>query len=209
MFRARPTPRVVVWVFERLTRGARRAVALAQEQARGLRHNYIGTEHLLLGLLQDGDDAGVAGRVFASLGVTADDVALEPGEGLSPGHIPFTPQAKKVLELGLRESLNLGHNYVGTEHLLLALPRDGECAAAKVLARLGIGREVLRALVLDELCGEPLFNARAKLTVSRPPGVSVYEFVKQAVGEIVGSTSERSAAASLLRDFADLIDPDK
>src|ERR1700751_4091996 len=107
-------------MFERFTDRARRVVVLAQEEARMLNHNYIGTEHILLGLIHEGE--GVAAKALESLGI-----ALEGGRQQAPsGHIPFTPRAKKVLELSLREALQLGHNYIGTEHILLGLIREGE-----------------------------------------------------------------------------------
>ena len=116
-------------MFERFTDRARRVVVLAQEEARLLNHNYIGTEHLLLGLIYEGE--GVAARVLESLDVSLADARAEVEEiighgGQSPsGHIPFTPRAKKVLEMALREALKLGHNYIGTEHILLGLIGEG------------------------------------------------------------------------------------
>lgn len=124
----RYTPGRLLWrvaVFERFTDRARRVVVLAQEEARLLNHNYIGTEHILLGLIHEGE--GVAAKALESLGISLEGVRQQVEEiigqgGASPsGHIPFTPRAKKVLELSLREALQLGHNYIGTEHLLLAL----------------------------------------------------------------------------------------
>ncbi|MET0628989.1 MAG: Clp protease N-terminal domain-containing protein, partial [Acidimicrobiia bacterium] len=133
-------------MFERFTDRARRVVVLAQEEARLLHHNYIGTEHILLGLIHEGD--GVAAKALASLGVSLDDVRVQvqaivkPGASMPSGHIPFTPRAKKVLELSLREAMQLGHNYIGTEHILLGLAREAQGVAAQVLANLGadIGR---------------------------------------------------------------------
>lgn len=125
-------------MFERFTARARRVVVHAQEEARRLQHNYIGTEHLLLGLLREPD--GVASVVLERLGLTLDDarhyVADQIGPGKKPaktGHIPFTPRAKKVLELALREAIQLGHNYIGTEHLLLGLVREGDGVGAQIL----------------------------------------------------------------------------
>jgi ATP-dependent Clp protease ATP-binding subunit ClpC len=134
-------------VFERFTDRARRVVVLAQEEARLLNHNYIGTEHILLGLIHEGE--GVAAKALESLGISLEKVRQQVeeiiGAGQSPpsGHIPFTPRAKKVLELSLREALQLGHNYIGTEHILLGLIREGEGVAAQVLVKLGadLGRE--------------------------------------------------------------------
>jgi ATP-dependent Clp protease ATP-binding subunit ClpC len=128
-------------MFERFTERARRVVVLAQEEARTLHHNYIGTEHILLALLHEGE--GVAAKALKSLGISLVAVRQEveeligQGDELLAGHIPFTPRAKKVLELSLRESLQLGHNYIGTEHILLGLIREGDGVAAQVLVRLG------------------------------------------------------------------------
>jgi ATP-dependent Clp protease ATP-binding subunit ClpA len=127
----------------------------AQEQARRLRHDYIGTEHLLLGLLDERD--GIAARALAALGVTEaavnDRIAklVPAGTAEPPGHIPFTPRAKKVLELALREALGLNHNYIGTEHIALGLVREGEGAAARVLAELGVDLAGLRQQVINLL----------------------------------------------------------
>jgi ATP-dependent Clp protease ATP-binding subunit ClpC len=124
-------------VFERFTERARQVVVLAQDEARALKHNYIGTEHILLGLLRE--EEGLAAPVLESLGVTVEEVRAQvarlvgQGEEVTTGQIPFTPRAKKVLELGLREALSLGHNYIGTEHLLLALIRENEGVAARIL----------------------------------------------------------------------------
>src|SRR5215210_7659636 len=107
-------------MFERFTDRARRVVVLAQEEARMLNHNYIGTEHILLGLIHEGE--GVAAKALESLGISLEGVRQQAPSG----HIPFTPRAKKVLELSLREALQLGHNYIGTEHILLGLIREGE-----------------------------------------------------------------------------------
>ena len=144
-------------MFERFTDRARRAVVLSQEEARRLNHNYIGTEHLLLGLLHE--EEGVAAKALKRLDVSIEDARARVEEiigqgGSSPsGHIPFTPRAKKVLELSLREALQLGHNYVGTEHLLLGLVREGEGVAAQVLAQLGIDLSRVRQEVIQVLSG--------------------------------------------------------
>src|ERR1051325_4300664 len=118
--------RGAIGMFERFTDRARRVVVLAQEEARMLSHNYIGTEHILLGLIHEGE--GVAAKALESLGISLEAVRAQV-EAPS-GHIPFTPRAKKVLELSLREALQLGHNYIGTEHILLGLIREGEGVAA-------------------------------------------------------------------------------
>jgi len=144
-------------MFERFTEKARRVVVYAQEEAKKLNQNYIGTEHLLLGLIREDD--GIAAKALESLDVSLDDVREQVeeliGEGtyVPTGHIPFTPRAKKVLELSLREALQLGHNYIGTEHILLGLIREGEGVAAQVLLNLGADLEKVRSAVLQLLSG--------------------------------------------------------
>ncbi len=144
-------------VFERFTDRARRVVVLAQEEARLLNHNYIGTEHILLGLIHEGE--GVAARALESLGINLDSVRTQvveiigQGSQAPTGHIPFTPRAKKVLELSLREALQLGHNYIGTEHILLGLIREGEGVAAQVLVKLGAELTKVRQTVIQLLSG--------------------------------------------------------
>jgi len=144
-------------LFERFTDRARRVVVLAQEEARLLNHNYIGTEHILLGLIHEGE--GVAAKALESLGISLQAVRDQVEEiigqgGSSPsGHIPFTPRAKKVLELSLREALQLGHNYIGTEHILLGLIREGEGVAAQVLTKLGADLSRVRQQVIQLLSG--------------------------------------------------------
>ncbi|MDK1292075.1 MAG: ATP-dependent Clp protease ATP-binding subunit [Actinomycetota bacterium] len=144
-------------MFERFTDRARRVVVLAQEEARLLNHNYIGTEHILLGLIHEGE--GVAARALESLGINLDSVRTQvveiigQGSQAPTGHIPFTPRAKKVLELSLREALQLGHNYIGTEHILLGLIREGEGVAAQVLVKLGAELTKVRQTVIQLLSG--------------------------------------------------------
>ncbi len=144
-------------MFERFTDRARRVVVLAQEEARLLNHSYIGTEHILLGLIHEGE--GVAAKAMESLGISLEAVRSQVEEiigqgGSSPsGHIPFTPRAKKVLELSLREALQLGHNYIGTEHILLGLIREGEGVAAQVLVKLGADLSRVRQQVIQLLSG--------------------------------------------------------
>src|SRR5213592_2350089 len=144
-------------MFERFTDRARRVVVLAQEEARMLNHNYIGTEHILLGLIHEGE--GVAAKALESLGISLEAVRQQVEEiighgGSAPsGHIPFTPRAKKVLELSLREALQLGHNYIGTEHILLGLIREGEGVAAQVLVKLGADLSRVRQQVIQLLSG--------------------------------------------------------
>ncbi len=144
-------------MFERFTDRARRVVVLAQEEARLLNHNYIGTEHILLGLIHEGE--GVASKALESLGVSLEAVReqvqdiIGPGQQAPSGHIPFTPRAKKVLELSLREALQLGHNYIGTEHILLGLIREGEGVAAQVLVKLGADLGRVRQTVIQLISG--------------------------------------------------------
>ena len=147
-------------MFERFTDRARRVVVLAQEEARMLNHNYIGTEHILLGLIREGE--GVAAKALESLGISLDAVRQQveeiigQGQEAPSGHIPFTPRGKKVLELSLRESLQLGHNYIGTEHILLGLIREGDGVAAQVLVRLGADLNRVRHQVIQLIAGRPL-----------------------------------------------------
>jgi ATP-dependent Clp protease ATP-binding subunit ClpC len=144
-------------MFERFTDRARRVVVLAQEEAKGLNHNYIGTEHILLGLIKEGD--GIAAKALAELSISIDNVReqvqeiIGQGQQAPSGHIPFTPRAKKVLELSLREALQLGHNYIGTEHILLGLIREGEGVAATVLVKLGADLTRVRQTVIQLLSG--------------------------------------------------------
>ncbi len=144
-------------MFERFTERARQVVVLAQEEARTLKHNYIGTEHILLGLLRE--EEGLAARVLEGLEITVEEVRAQvirivgSGEEVTSGQIPFTPRAKKVLELALREALSLGHNYIGTEHILLGLIREGEGVAAQVLVKLGAELTRVRQQVIQLLSG--------------------------------------------------------
>jgi ATP-dependent Clp protease ATP-binding subunit ClpA len=145
-------------MFERFTDRARRVVVLAQDEARLLNHNYVGTEHILLGLIQEGK--GVAAKALESLGISLQAVRAQVEEIIGrgqqapfPGHIPFTPRAKKVMELSLRESLQLGHSYIGTEHILLGLIREGDGVAAQVLVKLGADLNRVRQQVIVLLHG--------------------------------------------------------
>src|SRR5437763_5108891 len=144
-------------MFERFTDRARRVLVLAQEEARLLNHNYIGTEHILLGLIHEGE--GLAAEALESLGIALEGVRQQveeiigQGQQAPSGHIPFTPRAKKVLELSLREALQLGHNYIGTEHMLLGLVREGEGVAAQVLVNLGADLSRVRQQVIQLLSG--------------------------------------------------------
>jgi ATP-dependent Clp protease ATP-binding subunit ClpC len=140
-------------MFERFTERARRVVVFAQEEARDLNHNYIGTEHLLLGLLRDADS--IAGQALRGLDISQDAVReqvteiIGRGKRSPSGHIPFTPRAKKVLELSLREALQLNHSYIGTEHILLGLVGEGEGVAAQVLTKLGGSLSRVRDKVIE------------------------------------------------------------
>jgi prophage maintenance system killer protein len=153
-------------LFQRFTERARRAVTLAQEEARERGHDHIGTEHILLGLLRVPE--GVAARALESFGISREAVVAKVeeivgrGQGSPGGHIPFTPRSKKVLELALREALQLGHNYIGTEHILLGLVREGEGVAAKVMVELGADLPRVRAQVMELLDDGPRRTAAHK-----------------------------------------------
>jgi len=159
-------------LFERFTERARQVVVLAQDEARALKHNYIGTEHILLGLLRE--EEGLAARVLESLDITVERVRAQvvrivgSGEEVTSGQIPFTPRAKKVLELALREALSLGHNYIGTEHILLGLVRENEGVAARILLDFDADSEKIRNEVIRMLSGpgsrrqQGRFQARAR-----------------------------------------------
>jgi ATP-dependent Clp protease ATP-binding subunit ClpC len=201
-------------MFERFTDRARRVVVLAQEEARMLNHNYIGTEHILLGLIHEGE--GVAAKALESLNISLEAVRQQveeiigQGQAAPTGHIPFTPRAKKVLELSLREALQLGHNYIGTEHILLGLIREGEGVAAQVLQKLGADLNRVRQTVIRELSGSPAgrygempspspFDEREKIVLSFliHEGLTTSEIAKllgvskEKVGEIVQAVMEK------------------
>ena len=152
-------------MFERFTERARQVVVLAQDEARTLKHNYIGTEHILLGLLRE--EEGLAARVLESLDITVEEVRAQvarivgQGDEVTTGQIPFTPRAKKVLELALREALLLGHNYIGTEHLLLGLLDEENGLGARTLSDLGVTREAAEQWLVPEL--QRLAEAKAAL----------------------------------------------
>ena len=165
-------------MFERFTESARQVVVLAQDEARELKHNYLGTEHLLLGLIRE--ESGVAATVLMSFGITIEDVRAQverligEGDEVTGGQIPFTPRAKKVLELALREALSLGHNYVGTEHILLGIVRENEGVAARILLDYDAVAEAVRNRVIEQLSPEPTATARGSTrvypTMSGAPG---------------------------------------
>jgi ATP-dependent Clp protease ATP-binding subunit ClpC len=145
-------------VFERFTERAREVVVFAQDEARALKHNYIGTEHILLGLLRE--EEGLAARVLESLDITVEEVRAQVARTIGPGdepivsgQIPFTPRAKKVLELSLREALSLKHNYIGTEHILLGLVRENEGVAARILLDFDADAETIRNEIMRTLSG--------------------------------------------------------
>jgi ATP-dependent Clp protease ATP-binding subunit ClpC len=146
-------------MFERFTDRARNVVVLAQQEARLLKHNYIGTEHILLGLARESD--GLAAKALDALGVGLEAIREQvveftgQGQKSPSGHIPFTPRAKKVLELSLREALQFGHNYIGTEHILLGLIREGEGVAAQVLVQLSGDLSAVRQQVIRLLKEKP------------------------------------------------------
>jgi ATP-dependent Clp protease ATP-binding subunit ClpA len=158
-------------MFERFTDRARRTVVLAQEEARKVKHNYIGTEHVLLGMMVEGDIAEVLREFDLDVDQVRAEVVKLIGEGHEEprGHIPFTPRAKKVIELSLREALSLGHNYIGVEHLLLGLVREGDGVGAQVLVGLGVKLEDLRMEVINHLGGpsEPVTPYRTTEAVAQ------------------------------------------
>ncbi len=162
-------------LFERFTERARQVVVLAQEEARALKHNYIGTEHILLGLLRE--EEGLAARALEALGVSIGRARTQVtrivgwGEEATSGQIPFTPRAKKVLELSLREALSLGHNYIGTEHILLGLVRENEGVAARILLDFHADSEKVRNEVIRMLSGPGAVLAESGSRVSVRPAV--------------------------------------
>jgi ATP-dependent Clp protease ATP-binding subunit ClpC len=184
-------------VFERFTDRARRVVVLAQEEARLLNHNYIGTEHLLLGLIHEGE--GVAATALESLGMSLEAVRgqveeiIGQGQSAPTGHIPFTPRAKKVLELSLREAKQLGHNYIGTEHILLGLIREGEGVAAQVLVKLGAGLDRVRQQVIHVLSGSAAAGMEAGAR-TRLVRMTVPEELRQAEEQLAQVRREKEAA---------------
>jgi len=198
-------------MFERFTDRARRVVVLAQEEARMLGHNYIGTEHLLLALIHE--DRGVAARALTELGISlaATRQAVEDiigrGTQAPSGHIPFTPRAKKVLELSLREALQLGSDYIGTEHILLGLIREGDGVAAQVLVASGVDLNRARQQVIQLLHGRrepdaPAFVSARPLSVSAPPtfSVSAPPTGDDLVGKLTSFAARLSAIELRLRE---------
>jgi hypothetical protein len=174
-------------VFERFTERARQVVVLAQDEARLLKHNYIGTEHILLGLLRE--EEGLAARVLESLDITLEEVrgqvarVVGQGDEVPAGQVPFTPRAKKVLELSLREARRLQHNYIGTEHILLGLVRENEGVATRILLDLGADAEDVRGAVIAMLGGrspsaadQPLEDEIARLQAQKEAAIEARDF---------------------------------
>ena len=163
-------------MFERFTDRARRVIVLAQEEARTLQHNYIGTEHLLLGLIREGE--GVAAKALASKGVELDatrkqvEEMIGKGNAAPNGHIPFTPHAKQVLEFSLREALQLGHSYIGTEHILLGLIREGEGVGTQVLIKMDVDLGELRSATIDMIRGNSGTSTDGKGDLANAGGVA-------------------------------------
>jgi ATP-dependent Clp protease ATP-binding subunit ClpC len=201
-------------MFERFTDRARRVVVLAQEEARMLNHNYIGTEHILLGLIHEGE--GVAADSLESLGISLEAVRQQveeiigQGQQAPSGHIPFTARAKKVLELSLREALQLGCNYIGTEHILLALIREGDGVAAQVLARLGADLARVRQQV-TQLLHEQGEQEPGTVRVARagPAGRNERKLLSELLGRVKSMESRLSAIEQRVGTGPDMGDVDQ
>ena len=183
-------------MFERFTHRARRVVVLAQEEARLLNHNYIGTEHVLLGLVRE--EEGVAAKALESLGISLEKVRRQVevivGRGATPpsGHIPFTPRGKRVLELSFREALQLGHDYIGTEHILLGLLREGEGVGAQALVGLGVDLGTARQKVVELLASEhPLRDAGDSEGVAVRASAQIGPLCVSCRSEVVSSAAYR------------------
>jgi ATP-dependent Clp protease ATP-binding subunit ClpA len=189
-------------MFERFTDRARRVVVLAQEEARLLNHDYVGTEHLLLGLAHEGQ--GVAAKALELLGIRLEAVRAQveevigQGQRAPSGHVPFTPRAKKVLELSLREAQQLRHNYIGTEHLLLGLVREGHGVAAQVLVKLGADLSRVRQQVIQLLSGSA--GGAEAAAEMRPVPMPVPEELRE-VGEQLAEVRRQKEAAIEAQDF--------
>jgi ATP-dependent Clp protease ATP-binding subunit ClpA len=191
-------------MFERFTDRARRVVVLAQQEARLLNHDYIGTEHLLLGLAHEGQ--GVAAGALESLGIRLEALRAQveeiigrgESEAASSGHIPFTPRAKTVLELSLRESQQLGHNYIGTEHILLGLIREGQGVAARVLVKLGADLPRVRQQVIQLLSGSA--GGAEAAAEPQPVHMTVPEDLREAE-EQLDQVRQQKEAAIAAQDF--------
>ncbi len=193
-------------MFERFTDRARRVVVLAQEEARRLEHNYIGTEHILLGLLRE--DQGAAATALAAANVTLDGARLEVetiigrGKHEPTGHIPFTPRAKKVLELSLREAVRLGHDYIDTGHILLGLIREGDGVAVQVMVNLGADPKKISQRVVLELGGD---SGDAPVTVRARLGTRQRQEVQDYLDTIAGLRAEIARLRAVLDEHG--IDP--
>ncbi|MDO8525979.1 MAG: Clp protease N-terminal domain-containing protein, partial [Candidatus Omnitrophota bacterium] len=167
-------------MFNRFTERARKVILLAKEEAKRFNHDYIGTEHILLGLVREGE--GVAAAVLASFGLSPDKIRLEVEKLVQPGpttvvsgDLPFTPKAKKVIELAMEEARSLGHNYIGTEHLLLGLIREGEGVASQVLINLGLELEKVREEVMNLLGSEiPGYEMGQKVSHAKTPALDAF-----------------------------------
>jgi ATP-dependent Clp protease ATP-binding subunit ClpC len=199
-------------VFERFTDRARRVVVLAQEEARLLSHHYIGTEHILLGLLHEGE--GLAYRALDEVGIGLEvaraEVETVVGRGKSEpsGHIPFTPRAKKTLELSLREALQLGHNYIGTEHILLGLIREGQGPAIEVLDRLGGGADRARQEVLRLVHSEPAPESGSGEEIGAPrPFTFERASTSEILARLVDLSTRLEAIDERLARIEDRLDP--
>jgi ATP-dependent Clp protease ATP-binding subunit ClpA len=190
-------------LFQRFSPRARQTVIAAQEEARALHHNYIGTEHILLGLLQEGE--GVAAQALQALGISLETARLEVleiigrGQQAPSGHLPFTPRAKKALSLALRESLNLNHLYIGTEHILLGLLREGDGVAGQVLTRLGASQSRVREQVMQLLAASPVKPADTGRP-DRPAGPVEAPGIRDYDLRIAQARQEKDAALEA-RDF--------
>ena len=193
-------------MFERFTDRARRVVVLAQEEARKFNHNYIGTEHILVGLIRE--DGGVAAKGLESLGIGLDAVRQQIeeivgiGEQAPSGHVPFTPRAKKVLELSLREALQLGYDYIGTEHILLGLIREGDGVAAQVLVRLGADLNQVRQQVIQRLHGFQGEDEPGSQRVQRPGLPSRIDAIERRLSILEQRVGIRPGLGELDREIA-------
>jgi ATP-dependent Clp protease ATP-binding subunit ClpC len=199
-------------VFERFTDRARRVVVLAQEEARLLSHHYIGTEHILLGLIREGE--GLAYRALDEVGIGLEvaraEVETVVGRGKSEpsGHIPFTPRAKKTLELSLREALQLGHDYIGTEHILLGLIREGQGPAIEVLDRLGGGADLARQEVLRLVHSEPAPESASGEEIGAPrPFTFERASTSEILARLVDLSTRLEAIDERLARIEDRLDP--
>jgi ATP-dependent Clp protease ATP-binding subunit ClpA len=194
-------------MFERFTDRARRVVVLAQEEARRLDHNYIGTEHLLIGLVRE--DGGVAGQGLESLGISVDAVRQQVeeivgrGDRAPSGHVPFTPRAKKVLELSLREAMQLGSDSIGTEHILLGLLREGDGVAVQVLVILGADLSQVRRQVIERLPGfQGEDEAGSMREVQRPGLLSRVDAIERRLSILEQRVGTRADLQELDREIA-------